>query len=212
MVYNSHKIIKIRGTAGETPVLDPERRRTVSSLSSTNHQEITSLLPDGPSNHQPKEEALPTCDHHPCYKKLNPTSLFPLFLQTRWPVWDVDLRTVTLNDKAAALQNLEGAEGKLTMNNGRSFDFKIHNVKPNENVSYITKLPGAQADWYWNFKQASAEEVELKMGVTFTGTFTFAYKLLLGGMLGPAFDVCTRNLKTLIEDGKVDGKEVECGV
>jgi hypothetical protein len=58
------------------------------------------------------------------------------------------LRTVALKDKAKALQSLEGAQGNLTMNNGRSFDFTIHNVRENEHVAYVTKLPGVEADWY----------------------------------------------------------------
>jgi hypothetical protein len=50
------------------------------------------------------------------------------------------------------------------------------------------------------------------MGVSITGPATFAYRLLLGPFLGPAFDKCTQNLKTLIEDGKVDGKVFQVGL
>ncbi|KAI8838399.1 hypothetical protein BC829DRAFT_404416 [Chytridium lagenaria] len=124
----------------------------------------------------------------------------------KWPVWDVDLKVVNLNDKNPA--TLEGANGRLTMNNGRSFDFTIHGIKENRYVSYLTKLPGADADWYWDFDRTSDTETELKMGVKFTGGGTFLYKFLLGPFLGPAFETCTNNLKTLIEDGQVAGKPI----
>ncbi|KAJ3214770.1 hypothetical protein HDU67_001215 [Dinochytrium kinnereticum] len=144
-----------------------------------------------------------------------PERLFSILKDVeKWPVWDVDLKVVKLNSENKNPPSLEGATGNLTMNNGRSFDFTIHGIKENRYVSYLTKLPGADADWYWDFNQAAdnTAETELKMGVRFTGGATFLYKFLLGGMLGPAFEVCTRNLKTLIEDGKVDGKPHQVGL
>ncbi|KAJ3101699.1 hypothetical protein HDU97_001108 [Phlyctochytrium planicorne] len=145
--------------------------------------------------------------------KGTPERLFSILKDVeRWPVWDVDLKSVRLNgDKNPP--SLEGATGNLTMNNGRSFDFTIHNVKENAYVSYLTKLPGADADWYWDFKKSedNAAETELKMGVTFTGGATFLYKFLLGRFLGPAFEVCTNNLKTLVEEGKVNGQPHDIG-
>ncbi|KAJ3333566.1 hypothetical protein HDU76_006607, partial [Blyttiomyces sp. JEL0837] len=112
------------------------------------------------------------------------------------------------------LTQIEGAEGTLTMNNGRSFPFVIRNVRENQYVSYLTKLPGADADWYWEFKPAneSATEIDLKMGVTITGPATFVWKLIFSPFLPAAFDKCTKNLKTLIEEGTVDGTPVEAGV
>ncbi|KAI9341125.1 hypothetical protein BDR26DRAFT_1007234 [Obelidium mucronatum] len=141
----------------------------------------------------------------------SPSRLFAVLKKAeQWPVWDVDLKAVTLTDKQAALTNLEGATGSLTMNNGRSFDFVIRNVIENEQVEYLTKLPGADADWYWKFKAVdeSAQAVDLEMGVRITGNVGFVWNLLFAPFLPKAFDICTRNLKTLVEEGKVDGKDV----
>ena len=128
-----------------------------------------------------------------------------------WPVWDLDLKSVTLKDKGAASQNLEGAKGNLTMKSGMSFDFTIHNVLANKYIAYETKLPGASADWYWSFKtnETQPDHVDLDMGVKITGPFTFVYKWLMGSQLDPTFTKCNENLKSLIEEGHINGEKHE---
>ncbi|KAJ1554577.1 hypothetical protein HK405_004640 [Cladochytrium tenue] len=130
----------------------------------------------------------------------------------RWPVWDVDLSKVVLADRAKTSADPEGAQGKLTMKAGSTFDFTIRNVQRDQYLSYLTRLPGADADWYWDFKQQDEQGLDLKMGVRITGPATFVWRLVLGPFLPAAFEKCTANLKTLVEEGKVDGEAVEVGV
>ncbi|KAJ3016718.1 UNVERIFIED_CONTAM: hypothetical protein HDU68_012074 [Siphonaria sp. JEL0065] len=141
-----------------------------------------------------------------------PARLFAILKRPEhWPVWDFDLKNVTLKDKAAAERNLEGATGHLTMTNGNTFEFTIRNVIENQQVEYLTKLPGGtDADWYWKFSPVdeTAQAVDLEMGVRITGSTSFLWNLMFAPFLPKAFDVIGKNLKSLAEEGKVGGKDV----
>ena len=43
----------------------------------------------------------------------------------------------------------------------------------------------------------------LDMGVRITGWLTWGYQLALGSAVSTAFDICTKNLKDLMETGEV---------
>ncbi|KAJ3358044.1 hypothetical protein HDU83_000101 [Entophlyctis luteolus] len=144
-----------------------------------------------------------------------------------WPVWDVDLTDVKLDAPRDPAASLEGATGKLTMKNGRAFDFTIRNVIENKRVEYLTKLPGipptayfslvdlrvlplgADADWYWAFDKApdNPNALDLEMGVRITGAASMLWRMVFAPFLPAAFDACTHNLKTLVEENKVNGKD-----
>ncbi|KAJ3304241.1 hypothetical protein HDV03_002978 [Kappamyces sp. JEL0829] len=126
---------------------------------------------------------------------------------SEWPVWDTDLKQAVLDDPSR--KELEGAEGTLEMAMGKSFRFRIQNLKPERHVEYNTALPGAgQTVWYWDFKavQDDAATTELRMGVTCSGWASFVYKLILQKKCAVAFGICTKNLKDLAEKGAVGPK------
>ncbi|KAJ3237227.1 hypothetical protein HDU81_009849 [Chytriomyces hyalinus] len=141
------------------------------------------------------------------------TRLFSILQKVeQWPVWDVDLQpgSVKLN-QPVPVGTIEGTSGSLTMKNGNTFPFLIRNVVVDRQVEYLVKLPGAESDWYWKFEPVkdSPGEIDLDMGVRITGSAGFVWKLVFAPFLPKAFDICTRNLKTIIEDGKVDGVAVD---
>ncbi|KAJ3123145.1 hypothetical protein HK098_002144 [Nowakowskiella sp. JEL0407] len=119
-----------------------------------------------------------------------------------WPVWDTDLESAKLD---APTENLEGATGAVTMKGGTTFKFKLHNINPTNYVAYVTELPGSSADWYWEYKKFNEAEgtLGLKMGVKFTGLANGLYWFLLKSRCASAMEVCTKNLKSLLETGKV---------
>ncbi|KAJ1554587.1 hypothetical protein HK096_002861 [Nowakowskiella sp. JEL0078] len=117
----------------------------------------------------------------------------------KWPEWDVDLTSASLKDPHT--DNLEGAEGKLNMKNGKTFDFKLKNIDPPKYVGYLVSLPGADTRWYWEYSKVNTETgvVSLRMGVEFSGIATFLYRFALKTQCEEAFKVCTSNLKSLLE-------------
>ncbi|TPX30097.1 acetyl-CoA carboxylase [Synchytrium microbalum] len=110
-----------------------------------------------------------------------------------WPQWDVDLEKSFLKDPSAPAK--EGAPGHLKMKNGREFDFNLGRLDPTGYTCYITKLPGASAEWYWDYSKRNGDVATVRMGVKFTGFATFIYKALLAKEVAVAFDNCVPELK-----------------
>jgi hypothetical protein len=113
------------------------------------------------------------------------------------------------NPSLVETKNLQGATGQLYMNfrPKSPFAFRISLVEPLK-VEYETKLPGCLATWYWHYDAVTDNEVELKMGVRMSGWLTWGYQFALGKDVAKAFDICTGNLKNLVETGSVEGKQV----
>jgi hypothetical protein len=82
------------------------------------------------------------------------------------------------------------------MKNKQSFKFAISRVEQDAFLSYITKLPGASAQWYW--KLDGSDSTNLRMGVEITGLFSWVYRLALKGALDKAFIECTDNLAKMV--------------
>ncbi|KAF0700032.1 Aste57867_9418 [Aphanomyces stellatus] len=124
-----------------------------------------------------------------------------------WPIWDVDLREVKFDTPAGT--PLNETKGTLFMKNygGGQHPFSIHNVDETSHFEYHTRLPGADAEWYWTWKQVDSGSVDMKMGVRVHGGSALLWRAALAPFLGTAIDTCLRNLKSLSEEGKVDGKD-----
>ncbi|KAI8809896.1 hypothetical protein BJ742DRAFT_737868 [Cladochytrium replicatum] len=124
-----------------------------------------------------------------------------------WHVWDVDLKKATLKGPGTGELGLENAPGEVAMKWSESakFPFRLHDVRPSSYIAYETPLPGALADWYWDWSKydASTGTTTMKMGVKVSGLASYLYRIAIGGQTMKAFDICTGNLKELIETGKV---------
>ncbi|KAJ3121059.1 actin organization and endocytosis protein, partial [Physocladia obscura] len=86
--------------------------------------------------------------------------------------------------------------------------FTIRNTQPGSRFEYLTELPGANADWYWTWRRVDGEQLELEQGLRVTGAASWVWRAVFAPFLPAAFDAGTRNLKTLVESGTVDGKDV----
>ncbi|KAG9403082.1 hypothetical protein AC1031_006624 [Aphanomyces cochlioides] len=126
----------------------------------------------------------------------------------QWPNWDVDLERVELSTPPTA--PLNETKGTLHMKNygGGQHPFAIQNVVENSNFEYQCKLPGVISDWYWTWKETEDGHVDMKMGVRVHGGAALLWRAALAPFLGGAFDACLKNLKSLAEEGKVDGKDL----
>ncbi|ORY45893.1 hypothetical protein BCR33DRAFT_715923 [Rhizoclosmatium globosum] len=100
-----------------------------------------------------------------------------------WPIWDVDAKKVVLESPTSPVAN--GSKGALTMTTDKTFPFTIQNVKENEQLEYFTPLPGCSAEW----------------------TSWPLYQFVFLPLLPKAYEAMGKNLKTLAEEGKVDGKD-----
>ncbi|KAJ3092540.1 hypothetical protein HK102_006093 [Quaeritorhiza haematococci] len=130
-----------------------------------------------------------------------------VFLLQKGPEWDIDLCKSELTDPIPESGSLEGLRGTVTMkqNQKSPFKFTLQNLKPNQYVCYQTPLPGVLVDWYWDFAPIADKPgyTKLKMGAKWNGVVSFLYKWLLSRKSDVAFDICTKNLKELVETGKV---------
>ncbi|KAI9356999.1 hypothetical protein DFJ73DRAFT_213569 [Zopfochytrium polystomum] len=132
-----------------------------------------------------------------------------------WPKWDVDLIKVSMKPPAAGVAataaDWTGRTGNLTMKNGSSFDFTVK-TEPDRYFGYRTRLFGADADWYWDFRKQDADGVELKMGVKIEGFTSSLWSMVIAPLLPASFDACTNNLKTMVESGTLNGEPIQIGV
>jgi hypothetical protein len=77
-----------------------------------------------------------------------------------WQKWDPDLKYAEITTRLSP-DTLEGAQGQVHMNDGKTFDLTIHDISLERGeFAYLTKLTGADLDWYWKWTAVDGRQGE----------------------------------------------------